>query len=54
MYVTGLTAYVYSAQRYLVIVVVRPESAPLARDIYIYIDLSKLSNLGTYQEIGKC
>lgn len=28
-------------------------STMLARDIILYADLSKLSNLGTYQEIGK-
>lgn len=28
-------------------------STMLAGDIIIYVDLSKLSNLGTYQEIGK-
>lgn len=28
-------------------------STMLAGDIIIYVDLSKLSNLGTYQETGK-
>lgn len=28
-------------------------STMLAGDIILYVDLSKLSNLGTYQEIGK-
>lgn len=33
-------------------VVVGPESAPCQPGMFVYIDLSKLSNLGTYQEIG--